>query len=57
MIDALLPLSAEFIPLTYLVWDGHCGNHTALPTAQPCHLHLISKLRSDSALSVPYDGP
>ncbi len=57
MIDALLHLIAEFIPLTYLVLDGHFGNHNALHTAQQCNLHLISKLRSDSALYVPYDGP
>jgi putative transposase len=57
MIDALLHLIAKFIPLTYLVLDGHFGNHNALRTAQQCHLHLISKLRSDSALYLPYEGP
>jgi IS4 transposase len=57
MIDALLHLIAEWIPLTYLVLDGHFGNHNALHMAQQCHLHLISKLRSDSALYWPYEGP
>ena len=57
MIDALLHLIAKVIPLTYLVLDGHFGNHNALRTAQQCHLHLISKLRSDSALYMPYEGP
>ncbi len=57
MIDALLHLIAEWIPLTYLVLDGHFGNPNALCTAQPCHVHLISKLRSDSALYFPYEGP
>jgi putative transposase len=57
MIDALLHLIAKFIPLTYLVLDGHFGHHNALRTAQQCHLHLISKLRSDSALYMPYEGP
>src|SRR5713226_756855 len=46
MIDALLHLIAEWIPLTYRVLDGHFGNPNALCTAQPCHVHLISKLRS-----------
>ena len=57
MIDALLHLIAKFIPLTYLVLDGHFGNHHALRTVQQCQLHLISKLRSDSALYMPYEGP
>jgi hypothetical protein len=57
MLAALLHLIADYIPLTYLVLDGHFGNHNALHLAQQCHLHLISKLRSDSALYVPYDGP
>jgi putative transposase len=57
MIDALLHLIAKFIPLTYLVLDGHFGNHNALRTVQQCQLHLISKLRSDSALYMPYEGP
>ena len=57
MIDALLHLIAACIPLTYLVLDGHFGNHNALHIAQQCHLHLISKLRADSALYWPYEGP
>jgi len=57
MIEALLQLIAECIPLSYLVLDGHFGNHNAWHMAQQCHVQLISKLRCDSALSVPYDGP
>jgi hypothetical protein len=57
MIDALLHLSAAYMPLTYLVLDGHFGNHNAFHMARQCHLHLISKLRADSALSWPYEGP
>jgi putative transposase len=45
------------LPLTYLVLDGHFGNNAALVMAQQCKLHLISKLRCDSALYLPYDGP
>jgi hypothetical protein len=44
------------LPLTYLVLDGHFGNAGALSMARACKLHLISKLRSDSALYLPYDG-
>ncbi|MCI0554108.1 MAG: transposase, partial [Anaerolineae bacterium] len=44
------------IPLTYLVLDGHFGNNNALQMTRQCGLHLISKLRHDAALYVPYDG-
>ncbi len=57
MIEALLQLIAECIQLSYLVLDGHFGNHNAWHMAQQCHVQLISKLRCDSALYVPYDGP
>jgi putative transposase len=57
MIDALLRLIAASISLTYLVLDGHFGNHNALHMARQCHVHLISKLRADSALYWPYTGP
>jgi putative transposase len=56
-LDALLHLIAGLIPLTYLVLDGHFGNHNALQMARQSHLHLISKLRDDAALYFPYPGP
>jgi hypothetical protein len=56
-IEALLTLVAGYIPLTYLVLDGHFGNHNALQMARQSHLHLISKLRCDAALYCPYPGP
>jgi hypothetical protein len=56
-LDALLTLVAGYIPLTYLVLDGHFGNHNALQMARQSHLHLISKLRCDAALYCPYTGP
>src|SRR3989441_4080151 len=56
-LDALLQLIAGWLPLTYLVLDGHFGNHNALHMTRQHHLHLISKLRCDAALYVPYTGP
>jgi hypothetical protein len=56
-LDALLHLIAGVISLTYLVLDGHFGNHHALQMARQSHLHLISKLRYDAALYFPYTGP
>ena len=57
LILALLTRIGGLLPLTYLVLDGHFGNAAALQLARACNLHLISKLRSDSALYLPYDGP
>jgi putative transposase len=57
MLGALLKLIAGFIPLTYLVLDGHFGNHNALQMARQSNLPLISKLRCDAALYLPYAGP
>ncbi len=56
-IRALLERIGGRLPLTYLVLDGHFGNTAALEMTRACKLHLISKLRSDSALYLPYDGP
>jgi putative transposase len=57
MLDALLHLIAGVVSLRYLVLDGHFGNHNALQMAQQSNLHLISKLRCDAALYLPYVGP
>jgi DDE superfamily endonuclease len=57
LILALMGRIAGVLPLTYLVLDGHFGNAAALQMAQECKLELISKLRADSALYLPYDGP
>ena len=57
MINELFKLIANFIPLTYLVVDGHFGNNNALQMARQVKLHIISKLRHDSALYIPYQHP
>jgi putative transposase len=57
MLDALLTRLAGVVPLTYVVLDGHFGNHNALQMARQSNLHLISKLRCDAALYFPYAGP
>ena len=57
MLTALLHLIATVLSVTYLVLDGHFGNHNALHMARQCGLHLIAKLRCDAALSFPYTGP
>jgi len=57
MLTALLQLIATVLSVTHLVLDGHFGNHNALDMARQCGLHLISKLRCDAALYIPYTGP
>jgi len=57
MLQAQLKLMAGRVPLTYLVLDGHFGHHPAVHMVRQAGLHLISKLRCDSALYLPYDGP
>jgi putative transposase len=57
MLDALLHLIATVLSVTYLVLDGHFGNHNALHMARQCGLHLLAKLRCDAALYFPYTGP
>jgi putative transposase len=54
---ALLHLIVGVVSLTYSVLDGHLGNHHAVQMARQHHLHLISKLRCEAALYVPYTGP
>ena len=57
MINSLFKLLGDFIPLTYLVLDGHFGNNNALQIVRQVNLHIISKLRYDSALYIPYQNP
>ena len=56
-VEALLRLITTVLSVTYLVLDGHFGNHNALHMARQCGLHLISKLRCDAALYFPSTGP
>jgi hypothetical protein len=57
LLEALLRLITTVLSVTYLVLDGHFGNHNALHMARQCNLHLICKLRGDAALYFPYTGP
>jgi hypothetical protein len=57
MLQAFLNTVQGMLHLTYVVLDGHFGNHPALHMVRQSRLHLISKLRSDAALFFPYTGP
>jgi len=49
-------LAAVGIKITYFMFDGAFGNNNSLQMVRQCGLHLISKLRRDSALYFPYTG-
>ncbi len=57
LVQELLRLIAGLFPLTYLLLDGHFGNGPSMQMAKQCGLQLISKLRLDAALYLPYAGP
>lgn len=56
MIAALFELIAGALSPTHLALDGHFGNNYALQMTRQIGLHLVSKLRYDSALYFPYQG-
>jgi len=56
MLQKQLLLINGLVPIAYLALDGHFGNNNALQMTRQCSLHLISKLRQDAALYLPYEG-
>jgi hypothetical protein len=56
-IKRLLELSGAHVKVRHFVYDGAFGHNDALQMVKQLGLHLISKLRHDSALYFPYDGP
>jgi putative transposase len=56
MLQAVLRLLSGFLPIRYLVLDGHFGNYPSAEMTRQAQLHLISKLRSDAALFEPFTG-
>ncbi len=56
MITALRVLIGGLFALNYLLLDGHFGNNNTMQMARQVGLHLISKLRHDSELYLPYTG-
>lgn len=57
LLGKLLQLVLQTLSVTYVVLDGQFGNNNALQVVrQAGSLHLISKLRHDSALFFPFTG-
>ena len=57
MLSALLSTMGGTIPLEYLLLDGKFGHNAAVQMTHQMGLHLVSKLRYNSALFWPYQDP
>ena len=57
MVNKQLAMLKNLVTVRHLALDGHFGNNNALQMVLQCGLHLISKLRCDSALYFIYEGP
>ena len=55
-IKQALALIGSSLQIIYFVYDGELGNNGGLQTVIQTGLHLISKLRQDSELYLPFDG-
>ena len=53
----MIDLIGSHIKLEHFVFDGAFGNNDAVQMVRQIGLHLVSKLRHDSALYLPYTGP
>jgi len=56
MVQKQLEMLQGVVTIRHLALDGHFGNNNALQMVLQCGLHLVSKLRYDSALYFRYDG-
>jgi len=56
MLRKLIELIGDTVKPVYFVYDGAFGNNAAAQMTRQVGLHLISKLRNDSALYYPWDG-
>ncbi len=56
MLRQLLGLIGNNLTLSYFVYDGAFGNNAAVQMTRQVGLHLISKLRCDSALYLKWKG-
>ena len=56
MLVRLLELTKGTLSVAYFVYDGAFGNNAAVQMTRQTGLHLISKLRNNSALHFKYSG-
>ena len=53
----LLQQIGDAFKVVYFIFDGELGHNDAMQMVRQVGLHLVSKLRYNSALYFPYDGP
>jgi putative transposase len=56
-IKRLLQQIGDACRVVYFIFDGELGHNDALQMVRQVGLHLVSKLRHNSALYLPYTGP
>ena len=56
-IQRLLEQIGDAFKVVYFIFDGELGHNNAMQMVRQVGLHLVSKLRYNSALYFPYDGP
>jgi putative transposase len=56
-IKRLLEHIGDTFKVVYFIFDGELGHNDAMQMVRQVGLHLISKLRYNSALYFPYEGP
>ena len=56
MLKQLLIMIGNTLQIVYFVYDGAFGNNAAVQMTRQLDLHLISKLRNDSALYYKWNG-
>jgi len=56
VLQAFLAVLVGFLPIHYLVMDGHFGNYPSAWMVLQTGLHFVSKLRWDAALYGPFTG-
>lgn len=55
-LQSLLETIKDQISLKYVALDGHFGNYPSALMVRQTGLHLISKMRSDAAMYLPFEG-
>jgi len=55
-LQSLLKTTEKVMNLKYVVLDGHFGNYPSALMVRQTKLHLVSKLRSNTALYPPFEG-
>jgi putative transposase len=53
----LLQQVGTHLKVVYFLFDGEFGHNDAMQMVRQLGLHLVSKLRNNSALYFPYEGP